>query len=112
MEADNDMVSKKEFQLFAKEMRDFVRQYHIDMRGDTNSDNGGRRGAIENIRELRSDNERLKIDVDEMKLILEHVKLNTQFRENATKVMWIVMGVVITAVTASSIYGFVNNYQP
>jgi hypothetical protein len=82
----------------------FVEQYNRDMRGDTNADNGGRRGMVENIRELRSNQKQLETKVREIKEMEDQVKKNTRFRQNAQKAGWIIITIILTVVVSAAVY--------
>jgi|GEM_PF-3045545 len=49
----DSIISKEDFNILQKTLDDFILKYDRDMRGDTNADNGGRRGIVDNLRELR-----------------------------------------------------------
>lgn len=69
----NDYITKNDFDELRKIMEDFFHQYNLDMRGDTNSDNGGRRGIVDNLREVR----KYQKDYPSLKWLLFHKTSST-----------------------------------
>ena len=49
----DDAISKEDFDDLAKDIKEFRGEFDLVMNGDKNTDNGGRRGMVSNIRELR-----------------------------------------------------------
>ena len=48
-----DAATKQDIDNLESKLDAFLEKYELDMHGDSNSDNGGRRGMIANIRETR-----------------------------------------------------------
>ncbi len=48
-----EAASKKDLESLAKKFDDFFIQYDLDMRGDMDADDGGKRGLVDNMREIR-----------------------------------------------------------
>ena len=90
--------------LLSEQITDFIEQYDKDMRGDMNSDNGGRRGVIENIRELRKSYDELDEKVKEVKEMEDKVNKNTEFRKSMQKAWWIAVKAFITVIVMAGLY--------
>lgn len=48
-----DAATKQDIEHLEDKFDDFLEKYDLDMHGDANSDNGGRRGMVAGIRETR-----------------------------------------------------------
>ncbi len=55
---DEDTVSKKEFKEFSEKVLEFIDQYNIDMRGDMEIGDNGKRGLVQSIREIKERQEK------------------------------------------------------
>jgi len=100
---------KKILERLTEEFSAFVKKYDDDMRGDKNADNGGRRGIVENIRELRKNYIDLENKVSEMKKIEDDVRKNTQFRKTMIRIVWIIAGVILTVATYAAVSGLADS---
>jgi len=107
MAEDNEKMDKIE--ILSDKFDKFIEQYDKDMRGDMNSDNGGRRGVIENIRDLRKNQELIEEKVAKVNEMEDQVKKNTAFRKNVQRVMWIVVTIVLGVIVYAAISGIAQS---